>query len=225
MNYFIKEGYKPNLTEQHQVVQQYSDVPKNDKYQVAAYKLAAEFIQKNHFESAIELGSGAGYKLNKYILPVSKRVVGIDMPHSVKHCTPLYPGITWLHDDFDNPVTVLDEKFDLAVSFDVIEHLVYPEKMVAKLKAYCKKDGYILISTPERDLVWGKKHTGPSPNKLHVREWNKEEFREFIESQGLKIVEHLILPAQQLTFADKLYFLRKGLKNNTCQLVICTLKN
>jgi 2-polyprenyl-3-methyl-5-hydroxy-6-metoxy-1,4-benzoquinol methylase len=221
MNYFIREDYVPNLTEQHQVVEQYSDVPKNTKYQVAAYKFAARFMQKHNYESAIELGSGAGYKLNKFILPVAKRVVGIDMPHSVKHCTPLYPDITWLHDDFDNPVTALNEKFDVTLSFDVVEHLVYPEKLLDKLKAYCKEGGHIIISTPERDLVRGKEHKGPSPNKLHVREWNKEEFRKFLESQGLKVLEHHILPAQDLTLADRFYYLRNSLKNNTCQLAVC----
>jgi 2-polyprenyl-3-methyl-5-hydroxy-6-metoxy-1,4-benzoquinol methylase len=223
-NYFIKEGYVPNLDSENQVIEQYSSIPLNKTYQIACYKLAADLIKEKKIKSCIELGSGSGYKLNKFIAPLVEKAVGIDMQHSVDHCKNKYSNVEWVCDDFDNPSNTIADKFEMGFSFDVIEHLVYPEKLLQKLRSYVKPGGYILVSTPERDRLWGKDHAGPSVNKKHVREWNQEEFAQLLAHYGLKIEKHVILPDQEFSLRDKLYAIRNNLDytvRNTCQLVIC----
>jgi hypothetical protein len=81
-----------------------------------------------------------------------------------------------------------------------------------------------MISTPERDLLWGVEHTGPTINKKHVREWNKNEFLRLLEHCGLSIQQHMILPDQEFSIRDRLYALIHGHKavvSQTCQLAIC----
>jgi 2-polyprenyl-3-methyl-5-hydroxy-6-metoxy-1,4-benzoquinol methylase len=226
-SYFIKDGYTANLDSNNQVVEQYTAIPNNKTYQIACYKMAAELIKSRGLKTCIELGSGSGYKLNKYIAPLVDKAVGIDMQHSVDHCRKFYPGVEWVCDDFDNPANTITDKFDMAFSFDVIEHLVYPEKLLQKLKSYVKPGGVVLISTPERDRLWGKAHFGPSTNRKHVREWNQEEFANLLTHFGLIVDQHVVLPDQTFSLRDRIWAVRnkeRAVARNTCQLAICRIK-
>lgn len=223
-SFFIKEGYRPNLDASNHVIEQYTAIPNNKTYQIACYKFAAGLIKSKGFKSCIELGSGSGFKLHKYIAPLVEKAVGIDMQHSVEHCKAIYPGVEWVCDDFDNPTNTIADQFEIVISFDVVEHLVYPDKLIEKMKSYIKPGGTLLISTPERDLLWGEEHTGPSANRKHVREWNREEFQKLLAFHGLAIEEHVILPDQEFSLRDRVWAFRKGIKLNskkTCQLAVC----
>lgn len=226
-NYFIKDGYQLNLTEDNQPIEQYNAIPNNKTYQISCYKLAAQIIRKQGLGSCIELGSGSGYKLNKYIAPCVDKAVGIDMQHSAEHCRIHYPEVEWVSDNFDNPVNTISQKFDLVISFDVIEHLVYPEKLLEKMKSYSKPDAILLLSTPERDCVWGKQDYGPSKNKKHVREWNQVEFNRLLENFGLSVLESHMLFDQELNMRDYIWAIRHAKlarAKKTCQLAVCSLK-
>jgi len=225
-SYFVKSGYTPNLDSDNQVVEQYTAIPNNKTYQISCYKFAANIIKAQGLKTCIELGSGSGYKLNKYIAPLVNKAVGIDMQHSVDHCKNIYPKVEWVCDDFDNPTNTIADKFDMVVSFDVIEHLVYPDKLIGKMKSYAKPGSVLLISTPERDLLWGKDHFGPSANRKHVREWNQEEFANLLSFHGLQIERHIILPDQEFSLRDRIWAFRNGIKlssQNTCQLAVCKI--
>lgn len=222
-NYFIKEGYKINLKDDGSRVLQYTSVPKDTIYQVQCYKYAANLIKENDIKSCLELGSGSGYKLNKYILPVCKDVYGIDLPHATEYCEKLYKDVKWINDDFDYVNPTIDKKFDLIICFDVIEHLIFPESLLNKIKSYSHSGSRILISTPERDLVRGPQHSGPAPNEKHVREWNQQELVRFLQSQGFHVIHHRILQAKKLSVRLKLATWRRGINTKTCQLIDCTL--
>jgi hypothetical protein len=43
----------------------------------------------------------------------------------------------------------------------------------------------VVFSTPERDVQHGYDHMGPSPNLCHIREWNAQEFHDYLASVGL----------------------------------------
>ena len=225
-NYFIKEGYVPNLDSENQVIEQYSSIPLNKTYQIACYKFAADLIRSRNIKTCIELGSGSGYKLNKFIAPLVEKAVGLDMQHSVDHCKKTYPQVEWICDDFDRPANTIEDKFDLVFSFDVIEHLVYPERLLHKITSYAKPDGLVLVSTPERDRLWGKDHFGPSINRKHVREWNMEEFARFLTHNGLIVEKQIILPDQEFSLRDRIWALRNkenATLKETCQMALCRL--
>jgi uncharacterized UPF0146 family protein len=227
--YFIKNGYVCNLDNENNAIEQYASIPLNNSYQISWYKFAAKIAKENNVNSCIELGSGSGYKLNKFIAPHVARAVGIDMPHSVVHCRKHYPKVEWVADDFDKPEKCCGRKFDLIISFDVIEHLVYPERLLYKIKSYAHSNSTVLISTPERDLYYGgTNHMGPPFNKKHVREWNKAELDQLLTSNGFTVKSQIILPDQEFSFRDRIWAFRNGEKaiaKRTCQLAVCVLNN
>jgi 2-polyprenyl-3-methyl-5-hydroxy-6-metoxy-1,4-benzoquinol methylase len=222
--YFTKSGYQPNLAADGRRIEQYTKMPENDPYQTACYRYAAKLIRHNSWQRCLELGSGSGYKLQKFIRPLARRVVGIDLPHSVEHCRRVYPSIQWLAEDFDVPEPALKETFDLVMSFDVIEHLLCPEKLLDKIAQYSNRHTRALISTPERDRARGPADMGPPQNRLHVREWNRDEFARFVRSRGFRILRHRILPAKTLTLPQTVKNTLLLRTNRTCQLVECVVE-
>lgn len=61
-----------------------------------------------------------------------------------------------------------DESFDLVVSCEVIEHLQYPEKMLAEARRVLRPGGKLILTTPYR-----LRETPSDPN--HVREFFPQE--------------------------------------------------
>ena len=62
--------------------------------------------------------------------------------------------------------------------------------MISYIKKYCHENTYIIITTPERDILRGK-NCNRSPKNVHVREWNSFEFNKYLKNQGFKILAHV----------------------------------
>lgn len=218
-NYFIKDFYTVNLTDAGSVVQKYTQVPADTDYQVSVYEYAAKQVRRLAISSVLELGCGSGYKLVKYIFPHCKDITGVDQSHAVEFLKKSHKVGTWLVDNFDNSSLENPRKYDLILAVDVIEHLVYPEKLLDKIKLHSHQGTHIIISTPERDKVRGKDSFGPPENKKHVREWNTDEFKRFIEHAGFKILKHSCVEAKSKSTWQALKDFLKGRDTRTCQFV------
>jgi hypothetical protein len=74
-----------------------------------------------------------------------------------------------------------------------------PDKLLDFLGSIAKH--YIVISTPDRDLVYqpgDSRLNGPPGNTTHMREWTFDELRKFVESK-FEIVDHIISNRRQAT--------------------------
>lgn len=69
--------------------------------------------------------------------------------------------------------------------------------------------------------MW-EKHLGPPWNVSHVREWNKQEFLEYLRTQGLKPILHLKLLNKDCGFIKN--WLKKLMGKRVNQAVVCTLQ-
>jgi len=220
-NYFIKDGYKCNLTGENSNVKTYTEPPKDNTYQISVYKYIGKIARKIKATNVLELGFGTGHKIVKYVKPYCKNVYGLDFPHSVEYAKKNLPQGKWHEGDFNVAIPIPDVSFDIIFSLDVIEHLVYPEKFLRSIHERASIDTIVILSTPERDLVRGFDSYGPSENLKHVREWNKNEFRAFIESEGFKILEHKFMRDREKHIREKIHNWRKGINDKTCQVVVC----
>lgn len=172
--YCIKKGYKCNPKFS------YCGSEWNAaNFQICVYEFAAKVVCENGLTSLLDIGCGRGTKLLKYIYPVCNDVMGIDITKFDR----------WLTDDIENPTLILDRKFDIIICSDVIEHLVDPDKLFPYIKKFSNPETFIILSTPNRTVYRGKDHSGPPHNESHVREWNKEEFEEYIFCSGLEILK------------------------------------
>ncbi len=223
--YNIKQGYRINLNKEGGVLQQYSAHPSDTIYQVDVYKHAANMIKHLGLSSVLELGSGSGIKLVTYISTITNDITGVDFAHAIDYCKKTYSVGQWISEDFDCPSLDLGRKFDLILSVDVIEHLVDPNRLLQQIKSVASAESWIVISTPERDLVRGYDSLGPPENKKHVREWNQNELLGYLEQNGLKVKQQILMPAKKLTLLQKIYIMLTGRNQNTCQVAICQIKD
>lgn len=197
--YFIKDGYNPNrqaITRDEVSGKQYwnkSSIYSSYYYQFPVYKYAKKLIQEKGIKEVIDVGCGTGAKLALIYNNLPEvSFVGIDRKGAIDYCKKHYSFGNWYVDDIENPDESLgDIKAELVICSDVIEHLLNPDILLNYLKKKVTKGRYILLSTPERDMLRGKSCTN-SPNKFHIREWNYEELENYLLYSGFRIVEHFL---------------------------------
>lgn len=159
-------------------------------YQWPVYKFAARLLQKNGWESCVDVGCGVGIKLQWLHRRLPQlRIAAIDQRSAIEYCKSAYDFGEWHADDFESPDRDLRLQAPLVICADVIEHVRNPDVLLSYLRERCAAGGQILLSTPDRDALRGADCVD-CPNKYHVREWNFREFAAYVESRGLRIIEH-----------------------------------
>ncbi|MCX7928144.1 MAG: class I SAM-dependent methyltransferase [Patescibacteria group bacterium] len=131
-------------------------------------------------KSVVELGCAYGY--GTYLLSKfgAKEIVAYDNDkNSIAYANKHYKSKTIFY--FQADVEKLDlgkERFDIAVSFEVIEHLRNPEKFLDIVSTGLKKKGLFFVSTPNRYM---SSYDGDKPsNPYHVREYYPSEFKSLL---------------------------------------------
>jgi 2-polyprenyl-3-methyl-5-hydroxy-6-metoxy-1,4-benzoquinol methylase len=166
-------------------------------FQYNVYAFARKLIVECDLKNILDIGCGLGAKLSEVIFPVCKDITGIDTTEVIAMCKRQHLFGRWLIDDLANPRLNLNQRFDLILAADVIEHLANPDLLLTYIKRFADVDTWIVLSTPERDRVNGRSHFGPSPNIAHVREWNRAELNRYIKRMGFAILEHFLTCSQK----------------------------
>ena len=177
-------------------------------------------------KSVVDLGCGVATKLMKLFHPICKYVAGVDQAEAIDYCRKTYTNGHFLEDDFEDP-KVKHGPYDLVIVADVIEHLSNPDALVRYIKLLSHKNSYIVISTPERDILRGKECTS-SEKPEHVREWNSTEFKCYLQSKEFEIIKQMRIPFCRFSFNKEVYKVIKAIKKRchttkTTQLAICKL--
>jgi hypothetical protein len=185
-NYFIQDGYRHRAEYSY-----YDDRTSADEYQDEVYRYAREVADQYGLQSVADVGCGSAYKLMKYFK--DKNTIGLDVATTYEALRRRYPDRQWAISNFD------DEKpptADLVIASDVIEHLLYPDQMMTYILRL--KPKYVIISTPDRNLIRLGTFNGPPGNPNHIREWSMAELHAYL-STHLEILEHFHSSSAQWT--------------------------
>ncbi len=116
---------------------------------------------------------------------VGNQVLGVDIDEGALAKAQTLLGIETLYMDLNGDWMELgDKKFDVVVAGEVLEHLYFPEKIVAQVKK-CLKDGGLLIgSVPNafslkhrlRYLAGSKRYT-PLSDPTHINQFGFDELQ------------------------------------------------
>lgn len=128
-------------------------------------------------KSVLDAGCGTGYGsvlLRK--LGNASRVYALDISNeSINYAKENYKDrkIEYIVQNLEKKYSLKD-KVDLAVSFEVIEHLKNQENYIKYIKLNLQKNGIFLCSTPN-------KYNYPRNNKYHINEIYPDEFKKLLK--------------------------------------------
>jgi len=230
--YSIKEGYEhrtANVTLETQPGDYFTPTRiKNARYlQVHPYLEAARLMRRHSLKSVLDVGCGTGCKLIAHLEPVAETSVGIDQQTVIDLAHKLHPQVRsrFVVADLERSRETDLGTFDLVMAIDVIEHLLDPDLLLDFIRAHCHGESWIALSTPERDVRRGPDNM-KSPRKVHVREWNRGELRQYLEAYGFEVVRQALLPAFRVGFSprllrERLRLVRKRIPYRYNQLAVC----
>ena len=176
--YQIKRGYI-----HRNEVQFFDDTNLKDEWQNEVYVYAKQYCNTFKLNNVLDFGCGSGFKLMKYFHDVE--TIGVDLSPTVLYLQKKYPKKKWHSTD---TISISKIESELIICSDVIEHVANPQNLIeAFLQVPNLK--FLVISTPDRNLVPGKKF-GPPQNPCHYREWSFEEFEKFI-AEKFDVIEHV----------------------------------
>ena len=186
--YCIELPYKERSEEIY-----FNDIKNKDEWQNEVYLFARNIVEKNNFKSIVDYGCGSGFKLLKYF--ENYEYLGLDLESTIKlinkkNFVPI--------ENFD--FNTLNNKYDITICADVIEHVKDPKIILDNIKKINSK--FIIFSTPDRSMLYNNKDDlffGPPRNNSHIREWTFEEFKKYIIKNNFQIIDHFISNKKQST--------------------------
>jgi SAM-dependent methyltransferase len=122
----------------------YEGIPVNDRYDRAI--LISRMVGPNR--RVLELGCSTGF-ISKLLKQSGCHVVGLDVdPLAAKVAATICDRV--MLTDLSSPEWPgdLDQKFDVIVMGDVLEHLVAPQVVLRNVRPLLDPDGYIVVSLP-----------------------------------------------------------------------------
>lgn len=183
MIYGIRDTYTARSTPEY-----FPDVNSDGKmWQEDVYRIAAILAYKGGVKQLIDVGCGRGEKLMRYA--DNFEITGIDYGENIEYCQAHYPAGEWITADLEQPQVINEFHLpSVIVCSDVIEHLINPKVLIDSLKESLNTGvKYIVLSTPDRQRVYGYDQNGIPGNPCHVREWTMPELYSWFQAEGFNI--------------------------------------
>jgi O-antigen biosynthesis protein len=136
---------------------------------MARYLFASQFVKG---KSVLDIASGSGYG-SEFLKKngKAKEVIGVDIDQETVAYSKKNYGkeVKFIQGDCRN-IPLKDKSVDIVVSFETIEHIKEHEKFIDEIKRILKKNGTLIISTPNNEVY-------PKGNEFHIKELSLNEFK------------------------------------------------
>ena len=145
-----------------------------------------DLIKSLNFKSLCDVGCGPGFLLSAIN---HKQLFGIENDKSAILKASKYAKIF----DIDlNKSFNLKQNIDVVVCYHVIEHIKNPKNFIKNLKKIIKKNGYLIIGTPDFDSAMARVYKNNYRmlyDKTHISLFSMESLLRFLKSNRLKILK------------------------------------
>ena len=158
------------------------------------YALAREFCEN---KEVLDIACGEGYGSNLLSL-IARKVIGVDISEvTISHASEKYrkKNLTFKVGNTSR-IPCENNSFDVVVSFETIEHHDEHKEMFDEITRVLKKDGILIISSPEKSI-----YSSRDPNNLfHVKELELKDLLEYIN----KYFKHIVILNQRFVIGSLL---------------------
>jgi 2-polyprenyl-3-methyl-5-hydroxy-6-metoxy-1,4-benzoquinol methylase len=183
----------------------YKDVYDNDKYADMRMQRYAELLSPYLLEGAKLLDIGCYTARLLDFLPKNKQIEywGVDFDEKALEIAK-QKGANVRFVKFDSEPILFENKFDIIVAGEVLEHLINPAKILEQMQQLIKPDGIVLISLPNECTIY---------HRIMCL------FGKGVDSLAFKLYKHLHLPTikqseqfvgQYFRIVVKAYFINPG---------------
>ena len=170
-----------------------SEEKRRQKIFVPRVDSVIEYCNKYNIQpnSILEVGSAFGTFCSEMIARnFFKKVVGVEpTPNSAQTCRE--KGINIIEKPIEQIIFSEEEKFDVVVNFEVIEHLFSPKDFIVKCKDLLKKNGVLIITCPNGkgfDIsILG--NISDAVDHEHLNYFNPESLSNLLKKVGFEILE------------------------------------
>ena len=155
----------------------YRDYDKqNPEYKIAYYaRLMMESVAHLERPRVLDIGCAMGYVLRR--LPKNWTRVGVDASaYAIAEATKALPDATFLN----QTTPPSDANFDLVTAFDVIEHVVDYEKMIARIDGILAPDGRVIFVVPVFDGPLGPIVRMLDYDVTHHNKWSRNAWLDLV---------------------------------------------
>lgn len=159
---------------------EWGDMSENAPSPIHTRRLILNEAAKLTFNSVLDIGCGNGI-----LISAAKRrfpdvpCAGADIAQTaIDRARRRWKDISF--HQFDIQERSLNERFDLILFSEVIEHLEHPERAVQNIRKMCS--GYLILTTPTGSRL---------PTDLafhHLKHFTSEELRALVESNGFQVI-------------------------------------
>lgn len=186
--------------------QEYNEVSPWWGEHVHRYKEAIKHIKAS--DRILDLACGNGYGSSLLANSTENIVVGGDIDsNSIKECTSRFKRKNLEFNQMDGTkIDYEDDYFDVVISFETIEHTKDYFNMLGEFKRVLKKDGLLILSTPNRLIT---SPNGIIINPFHTQEWSLIELTDVLN----KIFINTNVYGQQFTRYNKIDKIAKYAEN------------
>lgn len=134
-------------------------------------------IKKGKGKNLIEFGCATGVA-SSILRDFGYKVTATDISeYAVEKAKRNFKGINFRVQDMEKPVNA--EKFNIAIAFDVIEHLPHPEKGIRNIYNLLKENGVVIFTTPN-----DYPHVYNDPTHINVK--RPDEWMKILKNVGFK---------------------------------------
>jgi len=172
----LKSIFKKNVSESSIVERIYpgqSIITKEvEQEHIERYNFAKNYLKTEWIVLDAACGSGYGTQI---LSKVAKKIIGIDISKkAIVHAKKNFQSsnINFFKANLEKKLLFDDEYFDAIVSFETIEHLKEQESMIKEFARVLKKEGLLIISSPDKETIAKIKIKNP----YHVKELARKEF-------------------------------------------------
>ena len=167
------------------------------------YKKMVDMLKDKKIDSVADVGCGEGFGLkNMAIKKIGKKYLGLDTSkNALRLANKMKPEFIYvLGDIYKTPFE--NNKFDLVICSEGLEHLEKPEAAIKEIKRISRK--YVLISVPYEpwfrilNFLRGKYLRMWGNHPEHINRWGEKGIKKLV-SKNIKIKRYVIsLPWQIL---------------------------